>query len=90
MGVSDRSGNCNSIYYKELLDGSPPTQLSDLVSLNEKIKEEHPGVATILWDYDDSYYSWGILASAGAYDLAKHGHRLRYEEYAALEIAERR
>ena len=61
------------IYNKKLLDGSPPTQLSDLVSLNEKIKKEHPGVATILWDYNNSYYSWGILASAGAYVFAKNG-----------------
>ena len=61
------------IYNKKLLDGSPPTQLSDLVSLNEKIKKEHPGVTTILWDYNNSYYSWGILASAGAYVFAKNG-----------------
>jgi maltose/maltodextrin transport system substrate-binding protein len=61
------------IYNKKLLNGSPPTQLSDLVSLNEKIKKEHPGVTTILWDYKSSYYSWGILASAGAYVFAKNG-----------------
>src|ERR1700693_2331868 len=61
------------IYNKKLLDGSPPTQLSDLVSLNEKIKKEHPGVTTILWDYNSSYYSWGVLASAGAYVFAKNG-----------------
>jgi maltose/maltodextrin transport system substrate-binding protein len=61
------------IYNKKLLDDPPPTQLSDLVSLNEKIKKEHPGVTTILWDYKSSYYSWGILASAGAYVFAKNG-----------------
>jgi len=61
------------IYNKKLLDGPPPTRLSDLVSLNEKIKKEHPGVTTILWDYKNSYYSWGILASAGAYVFAKNG-----------------
>jgi maltose/maltodextrin transport system substrate-binding protein len=61
------------IYNKKLLEGSPPTQLSDLVALNEKIKKEHPGVTTILWDYNNSCYSWGILASAGAYVFAKNG-----------------
>jgi maltose/maltodextrin transport system substrate-binding protein len=30
-------------------------------------------VTTILWDYNNSYYSWGILASAGAYVFAKNG-----------------
>lgn len=61
------------IYNKKLLDGPPPTQLSDLALLNEKIKKEHPGVTTILWDYKNSYYSWGILASAGACVFAKNG-----------------
>ena len=60
------------IYNKKLLDGPPPEKLSDLVQLNEKIKREHPGVATILWDYKSAYYSWGILASAGAYIFAKN------------------
>jgi maltose/maltodextrin transport system substrate-binding protein len=61
------------IYNKKLLEGPPPTQLSDLVGLNEKIKKEHSGVTTILWDYNSSYYTWGILASAGAYVFAKNG-----------------
>jgi maltose/maltodextrin transport system substrate-binding protein len=54
------------IYNKKLLDGPPPKSLSELTALNEKIKEVHPGVASILWDYKSAYYSWGILASAGA------------------------
>ena len=60
------------IYNKKLLDGPPPDKLSDLAPLNEKMKREHPGVATILWDYKSAYYSWGILAGAGAYIFAKN------------------
>ena len=30
-------------------------------------------MTTILWDYNSSYYSWGILASTGAYVFAKNG-----------------
>jgi maltose/maltodextrin transport system substrate-binding protein len=30
-------------------------------------------VTTILWDYKNAYYSWGILASAGAYVFGKAG-----------------
>jgi maltose/maltodextrin transport system substrate-binding protein len=60
------------LYNKKLLDGPPPEKLSDLAPLNEKIKREHPGVATIMWDYKSAYYSWGILASAGAYVFAKN------------------
>jgi maltose/maltodextrin transport system substrate-binding protein len=59
------------IYNKKLLDGPPPEKLSDLAQVNEKIKREHPGIATILWDYKSAYYSWGILASAGAYIFGK-------------------
>jgi maltose/maltodextrin transport system substrate-binding protein len=60
------------IYNKKLLNGPPPEKLSDLAQLNEKIKREHPGIATIMWDYKSPYYSWGILASAGAYIFAKN------------------
>ena len=60
------------IYNKKLLDGPPPKSLSDLTALNGKIKQEHPGVTSILWDYKSAYYSWGILASAGAYIYAKN------------------
>jgi maltose-binding protein MalE len=30
-------------------------------------------VTAILWDYSNSYYSWGVLASAGACVFAKNG-----------------
>jgi maltose/maltodextrin transport system substrate-binding protein len=59
------------IYNKKLLAGPPPKSLSDLTDLDEKIKQEHPGVTSILWDYKSAYYSWGIFASAGAYIYAK-------------------
>jgi maltose/maltodextrin transport system substrate-binding protein len=58
---------------KALLDGPPPAQLSDVVGLNEEIKKKHPEATTILWDYNSSYYSWGILASAGGYVFGKKG-----------------
>jgi maltose/maltodextrin transport system substrate-binding protein len=45
------------IYNKKLLDSPPPTELAELVSMNQKIKKKHPGVTTILWDYKSSYYS---------------------------------
>ncbi|MBV8375506.1 MAG: maltose/maltodextrin ABC transporter substrate-binding protein MalE [Verrucomicrobia bacterium] len=59
------------IYNKKLLPGAPPTSLQEVPALNEKIKQEHPGVTGILWDYKSAYYSWGIFASAGAYIWAK-------------------
>jgi maltose/maltodextrin transport system substrate-binding protein len=61
------------IYNKKLIVGRPPTDLSQLVSINRLIQARHPGVRTILWDYSSSYYSWGILASAGGYVFKKRG-----------------
>jgi maltose/maltodextrin transport system substrate-binding protein len=61
------------IYNKKLLEGSTPTTLSDLVPLNEQIRKKHPEATAILWDYKSSYYSWGILASAGGYVFGKNG-----------------
>jgi maltose/maltodextrin transport system substrate-binding protein len=40
------------IYNKRLLDGPPPTELSQLLSTNRIMEKRHPGVTTILWDYD--------------------------------------
>ena len=60
------------IYNKKLLDGPPPKSLADLSDLIETIKLRHPSVFGILWDYKSAYYSWGILASAGAYIFAKN------------------
>jgi maltose/maltodextrin transport system substrate-binding protein len=59
------------IYNKTLLEGPPPTQLSEMVALQAQIKKKHPEATTILWDHNSSYYSWGILASAGAYVFGK-------------------
>jgi len=55
------------MYNKLLLEGPPPEELSQLVSINKTVKKKHPGVTTILLDYYSAYYSWGILASAGGY-----------------------
>jgi maltose/maltodextrin transport system substrate-binding protein len=61
------------IYNRKLLEVSPPTELSQLESVSQKIKIKHPAVAAILWDYKSAYYSWGILNSAGGYVFAKKG-----------------
>src|SRR5215469_16935281 len=61
------------IYNRKLLDGPPPTELSQLASVNQKIKAKHPGVTSVLWDYKSAYYSWGILDSAGGYVFGKKG-----------------
>jgi maltose/maltodextrin transport system substrate-binding protein len=61
------------IYNQKLLDGPPPTQLSQLASIDQNIKRKHPGVITILWDPRSAYYTWGILASGGGYVFGRKG-----------------
>jgi maltose/maltodextrin transport system substrate-binding protein len=59
------------IYNKKLVEGAPPTQLSELISCHQKLKAAHPDFNSILWDYSNPYYSWGILASGGGYIFGK-------------------
>jgi maltose/maltodextrin transport system substrate-binding protein len=59
------------IYNKKLFVGPLPRDLSELLSSDRLIRTKHPGVRTILWDYKNAYYSWGILASAGAFVFKK-------------------
>ena len=61
------------IYNRNLLAEPPPTDLSDLLSISQKIKAKSPDVIPILWDYKSAFYSWGILSSAGAYVFGKTG-----------------
>jgi len=62
------------IYNKKLLDGPPPTQLSQLPAIDRSIKRKHPGTITILWDPRSAYYTWGILASGGGYVFGRKGN----------------
>jgi maltose/maltodextrin transport system substrate-binding protein len=59
------------IYNKKLVDGAPPSQLSDLIPFHQKLKSEHAGMNSILWDYSNPYYSWGVMASGGGYIFGK-------------------
>lgn len=68
------------IYNKKLLDVPPPTALSELGAINETVKKEHPGASAILWDYKSSYYSWGILASGGAYVFGREGKNFNVKD----------
>jgi maltose/maltodextrin transport system substrate-binding protein len=61
------------IYNKAFLEGTPPVDLVQVTALSQKIKQNHPGIITNLWDPRSAYYTWGILASAGGYVFGKNG-----------------
>jgi maltose/maltodextrin transport system substrate-binding protein len=61
------------IYNKALIEGPPPSDLSQLAVIGQNIKKNHPGVIPILWDPRSAYYTWGILASGGGYVFGRNG-----------------
>lgn len=61
------------IYNRKFVNSDPPGQLSQLTQLSQRLRQQYPGVQPILWEYTSAYYSWGLLASAGAYVFEKHG-----------------
>jgi maltose/maltodextrin transport system substrate-binding protein len=44
-----------------------------LATVDQEIQKNHPGVATILWDLNSPYYTWGMLASGGGFVFGKKG-----------------
>jgi hypothetical protein len=54
------------IYNKKLVTGKLPTQLSDISAFSKELKEKNPKGIAIMWDYNTPYFSWPLLASAGA------------------------
>lgn len=44
---------------------TPPKTLEEVVALADDLKKKD--VAPIMWDYNTPYFSWGFLASGGAY-----------------------
>jgi maltose/maltodextrin transport system substrate-binding protein len=61
------------IYNRKFLNSDLPSQLTQIPALSRRLRQQYPGVQPILWEYTSAYYSWGLLASAGAYVFEKHG-----------------
>jgi len=59
------------IYNKALISESEiPVNLSDCAALAAPLKEEN--ASAIMWDYNNAYFSFGILAAGGGYVFGKH------------------
>lgn len=52
------------IYNRELVDAAPTTW-DEVFALNESLN----GANAILWDYDNTYFTYGLLSSAGGYSF---------------------
>lgn len=57
------------LYNKDLLP-EPPTTWEEIPELDKQLQRENKHA--ILWDYNDTYYSWGLLSANGGYAFAQH------------------
>ena len=57
------------LIYNKALAPTPPKTFDDVVKLDKKLKAQ--GKSAILWDYNNTYFTWPILAASGGYVFAK-------------------
>ncbi|MDF3130074.1 maltose/maltodextrin ABC transporter substrate-binding protein MalE [Kiritimatiellaeota bacterium B1221] len=60
-----------SLIYNTDLISEPPSQIKDMAAVNDEVKKKNPEAMTILWDYNNTYFTWGILAANGGYVFKK-------------------
>lgn len=56
------------IYNKDLIS-APPTDFSDIPAIDKKLQKD--GKKAILWDYTNTYFTWGMFAANGGYPFKK-------------------
>jgi maltose/maltodextrin transport system substrate-binding protein len=54
------------IYNRALIE-TPPAQLDQIDVIHQELRARNSRHSAILWDYINPYFSWGVLASGGAY-----------------------
>ena len=56
------------IYNKELVP-TPPKSFDEVITLDKKLSAK--GKKAILWDYNNTYFTWPLLAANGGYVFAR-------------------
>ncbi|WP_427980656.1 maltose/maltodextrin ABC transporter substrate-binding protein MalE [Agarivorans sp.] len=59
-----------SLIYNKALIQQPPHSFEELFELDQRLQQQH-NTKAILWDYNNSYYTWPLFAAGGAYIFAK-------------------
>ena len=57
------------IYNKDLVP-EPPTAFEDIPAIHKQLAED--GKRAILWDYNNTYFTWPMIAAAGGYIFAQN------------------
>ena len=60
------------IYNKDLIK-TPPKSWEEIPALD---KERAKGKSAIMWNLQEPYFSWPLLAAAGGYAFKSHARRL--------------
>ncbi|HET7772620.1 MAG TPA: maltose/maltodextrin ABC transporter substrate-binding protein MalE [Burkholderiaceae bacterium] len=53
------------LIYNKALVSRPPASWDEVVRLDRELRAK--GASAILWDYNKSFFTWGVLAAAGGY-----------------------
>lgn len=65
MGYPISVESVGLIYNKKFIK-TPPKTFEEIFALNQELKEKHQ-VSSILWDYNNTYFTWPLLAANGGY-----------------------
>ncbi len=57
------------LVYNKALVPTPPKSFDEVIALDKKLSKE--GKKAILWDYNNTYFTWPILAADGGYVFAR-------------------
>ncbi|MGY5450174.1 maltose/maltodextrin ABC transporter substrate-binding protein MalE [Agarivorans sp. MS3-6] len=68
-----------SLIYNKALISQPPKSFEEIFALDLQLQEQHQSKA-ILWDYNNTYYTWPLLAADGAYVFAKQGEQYNVKD----------
>ncbi|TLX59932.1 maltose/maltodextrin ABC transporter substrate-binding protein MalE [Stutzerimonas nosocomialis] len=60
-----------ALIYNKALVQTPPKTFDEVFALNEKLSSQ--GKRAILWDYNNTYFTWALLAANGGYAFAESG-----------------
>ncbi|MDE2371864.1 MAG: maltose/maltodextrin ABC transporter substrate-binding protein MalE [Burkholderiales bacterium] len=53
------------LIYNKALVPTPPASFDDVIAIDDRLQKR--GLHAILWDYNKSFFSWGLLAGPGGY-----------------------
>ena len=71
-----------SLVYNKALVPTPPKTFEEVIALDKKLSAQ--GKKAILWDYNNTYFTWPLLAANGGYAVQAEGRRhLRPGRHAA-------